>query len=607
VSDALTRDAAIVLVGPSAIATARRIKRLLPMAEIHGPIGLAGADRHYRTLGPHLRALFRTGRPIIGLCATGILVRTLAPSLDDKRSEPPVLAVAEDGSSVVPLLGGHRGGNALARAIARTTQGNAALTTASELRLGFALDAPPAGWRVAKPARAKVLAAKLLAGKSLTARIEAGEAAWLTQHPQIKTRVEGPIDLLVTDRVARPGKRALVLHPPVLVLGVGASRGCPSTELAVLVRRSLRSAGLAPESIAMVVSIDLKMDEPAVLDLATRLDVPARFFDTARLLRETPRLEKPSAATFRATGCYGVAEGSALAAAGTGGALVVAKRISRHATCAIARAPRPLDPARIGRARGSLAIVGIGPGSELWRTPEASAALAAASDIVGYRLYLELLGDAIAGKRRHMSALGAETERARRALDLAAEGRAVALVSSGDAGIYGLATLVFELIDREDRPEWRRLALRVVPGLSALQAAAARAGAPLGHDFCAISLSDLLTPWRTIERRLRAAAAGDFVVALYNPRSLRRTAQLGRARRILLRARPPDTPVLIARNLGRAGESIERTTLRAFDPSRVDMLSLVLIGSSATRALGSGLPYFYTPRGYARKRRSRTP
>ena len=219
-----------------------------------------------------------------------------------------------------------------------------------------------------------------------------------------------------------------------------------------------------------------------------------------------------------------------------------------------------------------------------------AAAIDEASDIVGYGLYLDLCGDALTGKTLHESGLGAEEERARAALDLAASGRSVALVSSGDAGIYGLATLVFELLDREERPEWRRIALRVVPGISAMQAAAARLGAPLGHDFCAISLSDLLTPWPQIERRLEAAAEGDFVIALYNPRSARRTGQLERAREILLRRRAGDTPVALARNLGRAGESVAVTTLAALDPGQADMLTLVIVGSSATRKF-AGRPH----------------
>ena len=592
---------AILVLGPSALALARRLRRGLPGAQIHGPRGLDGVDVAYARAAPHLRKLFRSGRPILGLCASGILVRTLAPLLRDKAEEPPVVAMAEDGSVAVPLLGGHRGANALARAAAEISGATAALTTASEVGLGFALDAPPPGWHVANPARAKPLMARLLAGKPVTVRIEAGRADWLTQHRLVRRVERGATEIRVTDRAAGPRERALVLHPPVLALGVGASRGCPPRELAALVRRTLARAGLAPEAVAALVSIDLKMDEPAVTDLAEKLSVPARFFRAAELLRETPRLTDPSAATFRATGCYGVAEGAALSAVGTRGALVVAKRKSRHATCAVARAPEPLDPQRIGCVRGALAIVGIGPGASAWRTPEASAAIAGATDVVGYGLYLDLLGPALAGKRRHARALGAETARARLALDLAAEGRNVALVSSGDAGIYGLASLVFELLEREERPQWRRIALSVVPGVSAMQAAAARAGAPLGHDFAAISLSDVLTPWPQIERRLEAAARADFVLALYNPRSARRTRQLARARRILLRHRAPETPVVLARNLGRAGERVTVASLGTLDPRAVDMLTLVLVGSSASRRIAGDPPWVYTPRGYARK------
>jgi len=602
----LPANAAIVVLGPSGLPLARRLKRRLPGAEIHGLAGKSlSVDRQFARIGGHLAALFAKGRPIVGICAAGILIRALARRLSDKRSEPPVVAVAEDGSAAVPLLGGHRGANEIARAIARLTKGKAALTTASELRLGFALDAPPPGWRAANPERAKRIAAKLLAGKPVTVAVEAGNAAWLLRGRGVRRVKKGAADIRVTDRAPRAREPSLVLHPPVLALGIGASRGCPPAELARLAARSLREAGLAAPAVACVASIDLKLDESAVTELASRLGVPARYFTAKQLLRETPRLAKPSAAAFRATGCYGVAEGAALAAAGRQSALAASKRKSRHATCAVARAPQPIDPARRGLARGSLAIIGIGPGDPAWRTPEASSALARATDAVGYGLYLDLLGDVLVGKRKHARGLGAESERARLALDLAAAGRNVALVSSGDAGIYGLATLVFELIESAAKPAWRRLEVTVVPGVSALQAAAARAGAPLGHDFCAISLSDLLTPWRAIENRIAAAGRGDFVVALYNPRSSKRTRQLARARRILLRYRRAETPVVLARNLGREGERVKLTTLGALDPGEADMLTTVLVGSSATRRLEGPAPRIYTPRGYAAKRMRR--
>jgi cobalt-precorrin 5A hydrolase/precorrin-3B C17-methyltransferase len=602
VSEALPQGAAILVLGPGALPLALRLRALLPGSSVHAPAGAGiAADHLFDRAAPAIAALFAAGAPIIGLCAAGILVRALAPLLADKTREPPVVAVAEDGSAAVPLIGGHRGANAIARAVAACTGGCAAITTAGDLRLGVALDEPPPGWRVANPARAKEIAAALLAGRPVALAVETGNADWLTAGGQRFAPV-APLAIRITDRAAGADGRALVLHPPVLALGVGAARGCAAEELIALAEASLAEAGLAAGAVAAVVSIDLKADEEAVHALAAQLGVPARFFSAAALLRQTERLVTPSQAVFRETGCYGVAEGAALAAVGNAGALLLPKRKSARATCAIARAPAPLDAAAIGRARGSLAVIGIGPGDALWRTREAEAALAAASDVVGYGLYLDLVGDAIAGKTRHESALGAEEARARTALDLAAEGRAVALVSSGDAGIYGLAALVFELIDRAATPEWRRVALSVVPGLSALQAAAARLGAPLGHDFCAISLSDLLTPWPVIERRLTAAAEGDFVVALYNPRSQRRRFQLDRAREILLAARPPETPVALARNLGRSGESVAITTLAALADSAVDMLTLVLVGSSTTRRIPGDPPRLYTPRGYGAKR-----
>jgi cobalt-precorrin 5A hydrolase / cobalt-factor III methyltransferase / precorrin-3B C17-methyltransferase len=593
----LPKGAAILTLGASAADLASRLKALLPDAAIHAPSGKSlVADTVFTDATAHIAALFAAGTPIVGLCAAGILIRGVAPLLADKRTEPPVLAVAEDGSVAVPLIGGHHGANALARAIAQATGGIAAITTAGDLRLGFSLDEPPPGWRIANPMQVKPVTAALLAGAPVTLSIEAGNAEWLTAE----FAESGSVAIRVTDRAAAPDDRALVLHPPVLALGIGCERGCTAEELIALAEATLAEHGLAAGAVAAIVSLDLKADEPAVHELAARLAVPARFFTPADLLAETARLATPSDTVFRETGCYGVAEGAAVAAVGPAGTLLVAKQKSRRATCAVARSPLPLDATRIGRPRGVLAVIGMGPGDPVWRTPEANAALAGATDIVGYSLYLDLLGAAIAGKVRHETGLGAETERARQALDLAALGRSVAVVSSGDAGIYGLATLVFELIDREDRPEWRRIALSVVPGLSALQAAASRVGAPLGHDFCTISLSDLLTPWPTIERRLRAAAEGDFVVALYNPRSQRRDFQLAAAREILLSARPAATPVALARNLGRATERVTTTTLAALDPASVDMLTIVLVGNSQTRFVAGSESRIYTPRGYAK-------
>ena len=263
----------------------------------------------------------------------------------------------------------------------------------------------------------------------------------------------------------------------------------------------------------------------------------------------------------------------------------------------------------VGRARGRVALIGIGPGAADWRSAEAVRHLALATDWVGYGLYLDLIDELRCGQCVHRFELGAEEVRVRHALELAGQGRDVALVCSGDAGIYAMASLAFELLEMasgEGGPSdgARRVEVVVVPGISAVQAAAARAGAPIGHDFCCISLSDLLTPWPVIERRIVAAAAGDFVVAFYNPRSMRRRDQLVRAIEILKPHRSDETPVVVAANLGRKGEAVTTATLARFDADGVDMMSLVIVGASTTRTFqaGDGRTWTFTPRGYAAKR-----
>jgi len=600
--DSVPEGAAIIALGAGGLALARRLQRALPESTIYGLSGRAdGPDVTFSSATDHIRALFAAGTPIVGVCAAGILIRALAPALVDKTVEPPVVAVAEDGSAVVPLLGGHHGANRLARALARALGARAAITTAGDLRLGIALDDPPPGWHVASSSAAKDVAAAMLSGEPVALRVEAGNVDWL-RGSGAPFADDGDRSVLVTDRANAGDESTLVLHPPVLAVGVGCERGADADELIGLVRQTLAEAGLAKGAVACVASIDLKSDEAAVHAVADALGVPVRFFDAPILEAEAPRLANPSEAVFREVGCHGVAEGAALAAVGAEGTLIVEKAKSTRATCAVGRATRAIDPSAVGAAQGRLRVVGIGPGDAGSRTPDATRAIAEATDVVGYGLYLDLVGDAIAGKKRHDSALSEEEARVRAALDLAAAGRTVALVCSGDAGIYALASLVFELLDREDRGDWNRVAITVVPGVSALQSAAAGAGAAIGHDFCAVSLSDLLTPWPEIERRLHAAAEGDFVVALYNPVSQRRRTQLAAARDILLTHRPPETPVLLARNIGRAGETFEVIRLEDLTPEHADMLTLVLVGNSQSRVIARGVNrWLYTPRGYAAK------
>ncbi|WP_370160273.1 precorrin-3B C(17)-methyltransferase [Limimaricola soesokkakensis] len=569
-------------------------------APLHGREGrVERADAFFADALEHARDLFAAGTPVVGVCASGILIRAVASLLSDKRAEPPVISVSDDGRVVVPLLGGHRGANRLAKRIAEALGGTAAVTTAGDVALGVALDEPPLGYRLVNPDDAKGAMAALLSGGGATV---IGEAAWLAELPRgdaLKITVSGAPQRGL-------GPEHLHFAPQRAVLGLGCARDCPPEELAALLRDVLAEAGIAPEAVQAVASIDLKADEPAILTAARELGVPLRLFSAAELEAEAPRLATPSEVVFAEVGCHGVSEGAALAQAGKDATLVVTKRKTANATCALAMTPAPIIELH-GRRRGRLSVVGIGPGQSGWRTPEASRLIAQAEELVGYGLYIDLLGPLAAGKPRADFPLGGEEDRCRYALERAAEGRDVALICSGDAGIYAMGALVFELLGRDaDKGGVSEAARRVevicTPGVSALQAAASRAGAPLGHDFCAISLSDLLTPREDIVKRLHAAAEGDFVIAFYNPVSKRRRTLLAEARDILLAHRPADTPVLLASSLGRPEEEIRYRRLDTLQVDEVDMLTVVLVGSSQSKLvkLGEG-PRMVTPRGYAKK------
>ena len=223
----------------------------------------------------------------------------------------------------------------------------------------------------------------------------------------------------------------------------------------------------------------------------------------------------------------------------------------------------------------------------------------AATDFVGYKTYVNLVKEFTKGKMIHASDNRVELDRARHALELATEGKSVAIVSSGDAGIYGMASAVFEVVD-QDRPKWNQIDIHVAPGISAAQSAAAAIGAPIGHDFCTISLSDILKPWEVIEQRLSAAAQADFVIAIYNPISTQRKWQLQSAKESLLKWRSPNTPVVLGHKMGRKGENVKVITLAELEPELADMQTVIIVGSSKTKVLELGDRIrVYTPRTYS--------
>lgn len=500
--------------------------------------------------------------------ATGAAVRIIAPLLADKHRDPAVVCVDEAGRFAVALCGGHAAGaNDLARAVAGHLGAQAVITTATDSAGRPALDQFP-GFT----ARGDVAAvtAALLDGRPVQVDNPSAWPVPVTSDPT------GQVRVVVTDhRVADQAGRA-VLHPPSLVAGVGTSTSAAPEHLAALLAEVLAEAGLAPESVTEVATIDRRAGEPAIVALG----LPVRTFGAIELAAiDVPT---PSATVQAAVGTPSVCEAAALLAAGPGGELVVTKRSRATATVAIARRSCP---------RGRLSVVGLGPGHPEHRTPAAERAIRRAEVVIGYRAYLDQCAD-LTGPAQELvaSAIGDELLRATRSLAEAVSGRRVALVCSGDAGTYGMASIVLELADGT-------VDIEVIPGVTAALASAAALGAPLGHDHVAISLSDLLTSWDVIERRLRAAAESDLVVSLYNPRSRTRTWQLDAARRILLATRPTTTPVGIVTDAGRPGERTTLTTLASLDPELVGMTTCVIVGARTTCVVNGRM---VTPRGYRR-------
>ncbi|GAB2884949.1 precorrin-3B C(17)-methyltransferase [Streptomyces deserti] len=513
-----------------------------------------------------VRAAFAQCEQLVCFLATGAVVRLIAPLLGDKRTDPGVVCVDEGGRFAVALVGGHGGGaNELAREVGESLGAEPVVTTATDAvglpgldTLGLPVEGDVAG-----------VSRALLDGEPVALR---AEVTW--PLPPLPVAGEGAYTIRLTDRLVESAEREVVLRPPSLVVGVGASKGAPVDEVLGLVGGALRDAGLSVASVAELATVDAKADEPGIVAAAERLGVPLVTYAAEELAQvEVPN---PSDAPLAAVGTPSVAEAAALR---RGGELLVPKRKSAMATCAVVR--------RSGRGR--LAVVGLGPGARDLLTPRAKAELRRASVLVGLDQYVDQIRDLLPpGTRILESGLGAEEERARTAVEEARRGHAVALIGSGDAGVYAMASpALAEASDDID--------VVGVPGVTAALAAGAILGAPLGHDHVSISLSDLHTPWEIIERRVRAAAEADLVVTFYNPRSRGRDWQLPKALAILAEHREPTTPVGVVRNASRPDESSRVTTLAGLDPATVDMMTVVTVGNTATRTIAGRM---VTPRGY---------
>ena len=468
----MTAPPIILVLSALGLQTARRIKTGIDKAVIHGlATRVEGADASFDNFGETIRRHYQSGHAIIALCAAGITIRALAPVLDNKGAEPPVLAIADDGSAVVPLLGGTTGVNVLARQIAAILDITPAITTSGELRFGTCLLNPPPEYHLKNPEDAKTFIADMLAGK--TVRIE-GEAPWL-QDARLPLDDNGELLIRVTSADVAPRKGELVFQLKDVVLA--------------------------------------------------------------------------------------------------------------------------------GQKRGKLSVIGLGPGDPGFMIPAVKQALQQAEDILGYETYVRMAGMFRADQTIHMTDNREEMQRARHAFELAAAGRSVVMISSGDPGVFAMASAVIEALHESDNPAWHNVELEILPGVSAALAAASKSGAPLGHDFCIISLSDNLKPWSIIEKRISLAAEADFAMAFYNPISKPRPWQLPRAIEILRQHRGPGTPVVLGRDIGRHAEILRTITLSELAPEQVDMRTVIIVGSSLTRSFdrAAGGKWVYTPRWYGTK------
>ncbi|WP_415758098.1 precorrin-3B C(17)-methyltransferase [Pseudomonas sp. LT1P18] len=558
---------AIVILGNGSLATARKIAQLYPGALIHGLAErVEGADRVYHEFGATLREFYQQDTPIIALCAAGIVIRTLAPLLLEKGAEPPVLAVAEDGSAVVPLLGGLGGVNVMAREIAAGLEVAAAITTSGELRFGTCLLNPPSGYALGDLELGKRFVSDLLAGQSV--RVE-GAAPWLAQA-QLPQDPQAQLSIHVGHAERAPAANELMIYPRNVLVAVTAE----VVDLPGAIRSALHQAKIAVQSVACLLASDLNMASTALREAALELGVPLRFASVSGGVSELSRHTVPNATI-----------------------------VSADTGIAIAVATQPLDAAQVGRARGRLAVIGLGPGAAELMVPAVKAELARATDVLGYETYVRMAGPFREDQVLHCTDNREEMQRARHAFELAAQGRSVIVVSSGDPGVFAMAAAVLEALHESSEPSWHSVDLEILPGVSASLATAAQAGAPLGHDFCVMSLSDNLKPWAIIEKRLDLAAEADLALAFYNPISRARPWQLGQALEIVGRHRTPETVVVLGRDIGRPGQTLRVTTLGELTPDQVDMRTMVLIGSSTTCAFprAEGGEWVYTPRWYGIK------
>ena len=599
----------------AAIATTPQAARtLIPLAQSIGATlylpeslpDIENATRYSGKLKDLLKEIWGQHRSFIFCLATGATVRLIAPLLQDKATDPAVLVIDPQDKFVISLCGGHQGGaDRLTHLISAQLEATPILTgAANDLNLP-ALDTlgMPFGWQKGQgdwTGASAVLARQ----EKIQVIQDAGSLFWQKQLPEdhlfsfnlSETQPKARIWISATQREfgTESDFPKVQWHPRVLWVGIGCIRGTSQAFISNAITQVFQQQHLSQDAIAAIATIDIKADEIGLLEYCQTENLSLKTFSSEILNQEI--VPTPSNIVYEEVGTSSVAEASALCAAKNYGAtqLLVTKQIIKTDTEAVTLAIAQSAIEYIDKL-GALWLIGTGPGALEQMTSAAKTAISQADVIIGYSLYLDLIEPLKRpGQIIESFPITQERQRARRAIELAQWGLQVAVISSGDCGIYGMAGLVLEELQKAELQE-NQPTVEVFPGISALQAAAARVGAPLMHDFCAISLSDLLTPKALIEKRLLAVAQADFVTAIYNPKSQKRIELIETAQRIFLESRNPKTPVVLVRSVYRSDEKIVITTLEKMLDFPIDMLTVILIGNSTTYSQGG---FVITPRGY---------
>ena len=615
---------AIVVTSHHQLKDARRLKTALKQAAIFAPSvvasgeatlsgvrassgmgassGLASTEATqdtigYQSLAACLKALFKTSKALVVFASTGIVIRSLAGVVKNKKLEPAVTAIV--GESVIPLLGAQSaGGLRQARTIAAALRLKLVATTATTATFGVDLENPPQGWQLLNQNHYKAFATKLLRHK----KVNLGDAPlWLrnpqdtqnhppqSQSPQSQLLHSRRASLSITTRIPKTfSPNQLVYGEQNLALGIGCIKNCPPQKLESFVINTLTAHNINPQTISGVFSIHQKIGEEAIYHLATRLGVRAKFFTPEVLQKviQTSEISHRSQEALKAVGVESVCEAAVLAAAGKGSKLLVTKQKTAYATMAVARQVGKSAPT----TEGVLYVIGLGAGGEGDITIKAAQALASCDAVVGYEPYTAQ-AKAFTTAKIYPYKLGEEKLRVLKALSLAQANQTVGLVCSGDAGIYGMASLAVETIAQKQL----YIRLKVLGGVTAMSEAAAKSGGILGHDFAAISLSNLLTQEQVILERIKSAAKAGFVMGLYNPTSKTRHKVYAKALKTLQAHLSPQTPVVVAKHISRPKQSITVATLEELPKLAVDMHTTILVGNHTTKTHRGRV---YTPRGY---------